>query len=291
LGGLTGLVVTKLPTGRSDAATRLAEADALKEADQPEAAEAVFAQAIASYVAAGPETVKNPQALAEVAYAYESLADLYASTLGRPLEAEQALRHALEVHELLAAAHLEDVDACERMAADLEHLGRLQSAQGRFVEAESTWGRALEFRQAMATRFPTESKWTTLWAESLNDLAWMLACRAELEPAQTAAGHAAKALELEPTRSGFWNTLGLANYHAGDYPTADAALRRAIELGEGGAGTAYDYYLLAMTSARLDHRDHALESFELAESWTKANASDHPVLSQLREQASALLGT
>jgi tetratricopeptide (TPR) repeat protein len=287
LGGLAGLSVAGLPSSRHDAAQRLTEAEALKEIDQPEAAEAVFAQAIESYIAAGPETRKNPKALAEIAYAYEALADLYASSLERPVDAELSLLRAIEIHELLAAADPERSEGYERLAVDLEHLGRLQSAQGRFAEAESTWSRALEFRQALATHFPGEARWTKVWAESLNDLAWMLACRADPKSARTAVDFAARAIELEPTRSGFLNTLGLASYHAGDYPTADAALRRSVELGDGGTG--YDHYLLAMTSARLGNMDQALESFEHANAWTQSNAPDHPVLAQLRDQAAALL--
>ena len=287
LGGLTGLTVGSLPSSRRDAAQRLAEAEALKEADQPEAAEAVFAEAIESYVAGGPAIGKNPKALEEVAYAYEALADLYASSLERPADAEMSLLRALEIHERLIAADPEQSEGYERLAVDLEHLGRLQGAQGRFAEAELTWGRALEFRQALATRFPGEARWTKLWAESLNDLAWMLACRADPESARTATDFAARAIELEPTRAGFLNTLGLASYHAGDYTTADAALRRSVELGDGGTG--YDHYLLAMTSARQGNMNQALESFEHANAWTQSHAPDHPVLAQLRDQAAALL--
>ena len=289
IGAMTGMTAIALPSARRDAATRLAQADALKDAGQIDAAEEAYAQAIGTYATAASDAGRDSEILSEAAYSCEALADLLAASPGRIAEAEPYLRSAIEIRETLAGAEPERTDSLERLAFVLEHLGRLHSTLGRFDEAERAWRRAVELHEGLATRFPATPKFTTNWAEGLNDLAWLLSTRphVDVDTARTAAGLSLKAIELDPSRGGFWNTLGAANYHAGDYESAAAALLRSIDLNDGGTGC--DYYLLAMTNVRLENFGAGLECFERGDDWMKVNAPNHPTLTHLRDQAAALL--
>jgi tetratricopeptide (TPR) repeat protein len=289
IGGMTGMTAIVLPSARRDAARRLAQADVLKEAGLIDAAEDAYTQAIGTYATAASETGRDPEILSEAAYSYEALADLLAVSPGRVAEAEPYLRSAIEIRETLAGADPERTDAFERLAADLEHLGRLLSTLTRFDEAERAWRRAVELHEGLAARFPAAPEFAKNWAEGLNDLAWLVSSRpdVDVDTARTAAGLALKAIELDPSRAGFWNTLGAANYHARDYESAAAALLRSIDLSDGGTGC--DYYLLAMTNVRLGNFGPALECFERGDDWMKINAPNHPTLTHLRDQAAALL--
>ena len=284
LGGLTGLTTTVgLGMARREGIRRLAEAEAYKASGELEAAEASYRAAIDAYASSGSEFGEPTEALTESAYAFEALADLYSMAATHSSDAELCLTHAIEIHESLAAAH--HYDGFERLAVDLEHLARLQHDQGRHAEVLQNWMRALDIRQALAAQNPSQPLLTKRWAESLNDLAWMLASRPE--SASHAVELAVKAVDLDPTRAGFWNTLGFASYYAGDYVNAEVAIERALEYGSGGTG--FDYYLLAMIGAQLGKIDQAEQSFRQADDWTRTHAPNHPVLARLRIRAAALL--
>ena len=70
----------------------------------------------------------------------------------------------------------------------------------------------------------------------LNDMAWTLAARPDLAPtdAGTAVRFAGHATKWQPAIGGFWNTLGLAHYRAGDRKAAREALAKSMELNAGG---------------------------------------------------------
>jgi tetratricopeptide (TPR) repeat protein len=288
IGGLMGMATVVIPTRRRDAARLLVEAEALKQAGQPEAAEMAYIWSIESYATA-PETAGDPAILGEVAYAHEALADILAATPGRIAEAEELLIQAIKIHQAVVTNDPKSPDGLERLATDFEHLGRLLGTLGRNAESEQAWRQALELWEKLATRYSAASDFRRRWAESLNDLAWALVTRPEVDPdtGRNAAGLAGKAIELEPSVTGFWNTLGAANYQAGDLEVALAALQRSVELTEGGTG--FDHYLLAMTYSRLGNLEMASESLARADHLSQTHAPDHPTLARLRGQAAALI--
>ena len=88
-------------------------------------------------------------------------------------------------------------------------------------------------------------------ASCYNGLAWLQATSAD--PAQRdpvrAVEQARKALELAPQEGAIWNTLGVAQYRAGNWSAPIKALKKSIELRKG--GDSFDWFFLAMTHWQL----------------------------------------
>jgi tetratricopeptide (TPR) repeat protein len=123
-----------------------------------------------------------------------------------------------------------------------------------------------------------------------NYLARLLALIADpplRDPAEALA-HARRAVELVPTDGWYHNTLGIAEYRAGNWDAAVAALRRAMELRQG--GDAYDWFGLALVEGRLGHADEARAWFDKAVNWTRRQAPRDPELRRLWSEASEQLG-
>src|SRR5262249_12726502 len=79
-----------------------------------------------------------------------------------------------------------------------------------------------------------------------NHLAWLLATcpEAKYRDPKRAVGLAPTAVLIAPKLGAAWNTVGVANYRAGDYPAAVKALIRSMELSQG--GDSHDWFFLAM---------------------------------------------
>ena len=199
IGGLTGMTAIALPSARRDAARRLAQADALKEAGQIDAAEEAYAQAIGTYVTAASETGRDPEILSEAAYSYEALADLLAASPGRAAEAEPYLKNAIEIHEALAAATPERTEPFEQLAVDLEHLGRLLSTLGQFAEAEQAWSRASTSTRGSRPASPTRP---SLPGSGPRALTTLPGCS---PAAPTPTSTPPESLQDSPSRQSSWN--------------------------------------------------------------------------------------
>ena len=96
-----------------------------------------------------------------------------------------------------------------------------------------------------------------------NQLAWALVSnpKPELRSPTRAVKLAQKAVALAPTAGYIWNTLGIAQYRAGDWKDANAALEKSMELRNGGDSS--DWFFLAMC-----HWQHGEK--DLAAKWYKA---------------------
>jgi tetratricopeptide (TPR) repeat protein len=105
------------------------------------------------------------------------------------------------------------------------------------------------------------------YANGHNGLAWLLAAcpDARLRDPRRAVGLAGKAVRLAPQNGGFWNTLGVARYRAGDWRGAAAALDRSRELS--GGGDASDWLFLAMAHRKLGHDSEARRAYDRAIRW------------------------
>ena len=100
-----------------------------------------------------------------------------------------------------------------------------------------------------------------------------------------------KALSLNPTKWGYWNTLGVAAYRAGDWKTADEALEKSMSLNEIQGGQAADWFFLAMTRWRQGQPAEARKWFDRAVEWTKKNQSGDPELLRFQAEAAASWGS
>jgi tetratricopeptide (TPR) repeat protein len=118
-----------------------------------------------------------------------------------------------------------------------------------------------------------------------NDLAWLLATcpDVKLRDPKRAVELAKKAVQLVPKEANAWGTLGTAHYRAGDWKAAVAACRKAMEVKKG--GDAYDWFILALASWKLDKRTEARRQYNQAVQWMEKNKT---TLSRNKVQAEEL---
>jgi WD40 repeat protein/tetratricopeptide (TPR) repeat protein len=122
-----------------------------------------------------------------------------------------------------------------------------------------------------------------------NNLAWLLATSldASLRDPKRAVELAQKAVQLAPKAVGHWNTLGVAQYRAGDAKAAVETLTKSMELGKGGDST--DWFFLAMAHWQLGDKPQARFWFDKAVPWMEKNQPKNEELLRFRDEAAALL--
>jgi Flp pilus assembly protein TadD len=90
---------------------------------------------------------------------------------------------------------------------------------------------------------------------------------------------AQRAVRLEPKNWNYRNTLGVVQYHLGQWDAAVDSLERAIQDNPDGA-TANDLFFLAMSYHHLGDRRKARDSFDKALQWQQA----HPDITPLEKE-------
>jgi serine/threonine protein kinase/Flp pilus assembly protein TadD len=123
-----------------------------------------------------------------------------------------------------------------------------------------------------------------------NSRAWPLATAAAPEarnPAR-AVELATRAVELAPAYGEAWNTLGVAQYRAGDWNSAIKAFEKSMDLRDG--GNAFDWFFLAMAHWQLGQKDEARKWYDQAVEWTNKNQPKNEELQRFRAEAAELLG-
>ena len=120
-----------------------------------------------------------------------------------------------------------------------------------------------------------------------NHAAWELACERTVDPASVALALALarEAVELAPKDDACWNTLGLAEYRAGNWQAAKEAILKSIELARaspdmmkvgrsevrrlnaGGQGGPFDWLVLAMTEWQLGNQQDARHWYSKARAY------------------------
>jgi serine/threonine-protein kinase len=148
------------------------------------------------------------------------------------------------------------------------------------------------------------ASWAAKQPEPHNALAWFVVqqtgrvgqTKPPWHPISDAArqmllGHAAElarsAVEMDPSRFEYWNSLGMALYCAGDFEGALAALSKEYELL--GEGDARNWLCLAMTRHALGDDDAARDGYARAVRWMAANETDEQ-LQWYRAEAARVLG-
>jgi tetratricopeptide (TPR) repeat protein len=168
-------------------------------------------------------------------------------------------------------------------ASDLSTAGDHNSAQKEFHEAIAAYTKVIELAPDNAVAY--------------NNLAWLYATcpETELRDPAKAVALAKKAVELKPAEGTGWNTLGAAQYRAGEWQAAVESLTRSLELRSG--GDAFDWYFLTMAHCRLGNMDDARKWHPQAVEWVERNgpllASNRQVADELRRfraEAEEVLG-
>ena len=214
----------------------------------------------------------------------------------KPNLAEASYRRAIELdptgsgHHLWLAVVLQEQQrldesiACYKKGIELHPengsawymLARAHKDQRRFDEAVEALGKVVELEPDHALRF--------------NELASWLVTTPELQhkdPAR-ALELAQRAVELSPHEYSYWHTLGIAQYRAGNWEEAIAALEKScrLETGTNGMGNAWQWLFLAMANWRLgrplEARTWYDKSLELEKAWPEE-------LRRNRDEAAMLL--
>jgi Flp pilus assembly protein TadD len=86
----------------------------------------------------------------------------------------------------------------------------------------------------------------------------------------------------------YWNTLGVAQYRAGEFQSALITLSRSVELRSG--GDASDYFFLTMTYERLGDRKQARIWYDKAVQWMDKRSPRGEADIRYRAEANGILG-
>jgi serine/threonine protein kinase/WD40 repeat protein len=148
--------------------------------------------------------------------------------------------------------------------------------------------------EAMLARQPDERRIRGALAYRCNEYAWALATGPEsIRDHQRSLALARRAVELAPNAATLLNTLGVAQYRAGQLTEAIGTLERSLAATEARfAGV--DLFFLAMAHRRLGHWEEAKRCFERAVHWLKdqkdLSAQQSQDLAAFRAEAEAVLG-
>jgi serine/threonine protein kinase/WD40 repeat protein len=126
--------------------------------------------------------------------------------------------------------------------------------------------------EAALARQPEQRRIRGLLASYCNNFASTLAAApGSTHDPQRALYLARRAVELAPTQAIYLNTLGVAQYRAGDFAGAITALEKSLAAGKG-ESDAFDLFFLAMARYRLGRVAEARVDFDRALKWRR----DHP---------------
>src|SRR5262245_41645232 len=125
-------------------------------------------------------------------------------------------------------------------------------AQGQWQEAAKAYVKLIEHNPKDAVNF--------------NNLAWLLATCPDptIRVPSRAVDLAKKAVELAPKEGNYWNTLGVAQYRAGDYGAALPALEKSMALQ---GGNPFDWFFLAMAGWQQVEKTDARKWYGQAVEW------------------------
>jgi serine/threonine protein kinase len=193
-------------------------------------------------------------------------------------KAEAHHRQALELRSRLSAENpgvprLRHVLAASHNAlgVQLGALGRREAAAEQFGKAAALWAEAVA---EPAEGSPEGDRGAALDAYA----AFLADCPdARWRDPDRAVALAGEAVRRAPQHGGYWATLGLGQYRAGDYPAARAALRRAREVRA--TRDLAENLLTALAQWRCGDRDRARRSFTEA---LKAAGEEPPANDQVR---------
>ena len=149
--------------------------------------------------------------------------------------------------------HPDDVDA-------YHHRGHVFAELHRLPEAIADFGSAVRLRSG------NEHLKANL-ALAHNNSAWALVTAADpTRESERALDLARRAVDLAPDKAMYLNTLGVAEYRAGQYTQAIATFERSLAAGRG-AFDAFDLFFLAMAHHRQGRREQARACFDRAVRW------------------------
>jgi tetratricopeptide (TPR) repeat protein len=125
-------------------------------------------------------------------------------------------------------------------------------------------------------RHPDQRRIRGMLAQYCNNFAWgLVTAPGSTRNSQRALSLARRAIELTPKAAIYLNTLGVAQYRAGQFTESIATLEKSLAAGMG-ESDAFDLFFLAMARYKLGEIARARADFDRAVQWRR----DHPNLSQ-----------
>ena len=258
-------------------------AEVLRAENRLDEAEKRFRQAASIWQKLGADVPTEPVYRSHAIWTYTYRLAPMAEAGGRIQEAEENYRNAAKL--------LRDVPVTELVADDRRNAA--ETCYGNLVGLLRKNNRPQEATPVLRAWADLQGKTFTKILEQNpksavlhNNLAWILATCAETElrdPAR-AVVLAKKAVELEPKQGGWWNTLGAAEYRAGDWKAALEALKKSMELRNG--GDSFDWFFVAMANRQLGNQNEARKWYDKAVKRMFLNEE----LWRFRVEAASLLG-
>jgi serine/threonine protein kinase len=189
--------------------------------------------------------------------------------------ADESYRRSIQIFESVLAEQPSNSSCRASLMSVLqEFLGWLVDT-GRSHEAGPYLGRVLELAESMPRPASNAGLERNRAANELNNVAWWLSTRAGREgrEPERVAAIAREAVALLPGFPGFWNTLALAEYRAGDLERAEAAIRQSMELSRQG-GVVHDWVILAMIRQAQGNPADARKWLDRTRDWIAAHPDE-----------------
>lgn len=195
---------------------------------------------------------------------------------GRFPEAEAAYRKALAACDKAVCAGLPQAELRCRLADSCLHLGLLLMRNGRHKEGTGVIRKL--FKKELVS------------AEICDYVAWQIATDMNLipRPPEIAVEFARKAVELASGDGRVWNTLGVAEFRAGNWKESIDALQKSNDLRKGGDSD--DWFCLGMAHWQLGQKEEARKWYDRAVAWMDKNQPKNEELRCLRAEAAELMG-
>ncbi len=215
-------------------------------------------------------------------------------TLKQYKEAEAPCRQVVATHRQCIQDFPGDPDEQFTLANPLLRLGHVLRRSRQLPEAANCALEAVDVLAKAAEAFPEApgyEKHLARASNALNAVAWDLATCPDpkLRDPVLAVKLAKRAVALAPDNCAFWDTLGIAQYRAGEWKQAAEALAKSIDLHKKG-GRAHDFFFLAMAHRKMDHQEEARTWYDKAVEWTRSNDPLNEKLHGFCAEASKLLG-
>jgi tetratricopeptide (TPR) repeat protein len=208
---------------------------------------------------------------------------------GQQRERVEAYRHMSKIVEQLASRRPGNSDIRSLAGYWKAISGSVLASADRGIEAECAFRHAEIHFRAGADAGPNN-------ASLLNNWAWVLAtCPDErLRDPIRGLALAQRAVELAPRGGDNWNTLGVAQYRAGDWHSTVRALEKAMTLfstrPENSNLESFSTFFLAMAHWHMGEKEKAQQWYDRAVRWMEKHLPRDEELRRFRAEATALLG-
>jgi serine/threonine protein kinase len=204
-------------------------------------------------------------------------------------------RRAIQIFEEIAARYPERIWLRTGLIETLREYASMLAEPVDSEEADSTIRRAVDVADTLiGNRSAALPCFRKELIGPFSGLAWNLVSQGPLRPGDvsSAVRIARQAVDWDSERPNSWRSLGMACYRSGDWQSANASLRRAMDLD--GGGNAADWFLMAAVEHHQGNDEDARRWYDRAVAWLKQAPTPldlgRPELLRSREEAIRALG-